>query len=420
MELYSTWMVAAFFIGYALITLEDFVRINKATTALMMGVLCWVLQFVSSHETHHESNMAHLGEHLSNVSQVILFLLGVMIIVEIISAHKGFRFVTNIVKVESKRALLWIVGILTFFLSSVLDNLTTTIVMVSILQKIVKNPQDRLLYGGGIVIAANAGGAWTPIGDITTTMLWIGGQITATGVIFKLIIPSLACFITSFAVLSFMLKDTLPKEAETVEEEYEPFGLFVLLLGIAVLVFVPIFKIATGLPPFLGVIFGLSLMWLFTDLAHREGKQRDHLKVTHILPKVDISGPLFFLGILLAINALETAGLLSKLSVWIDANVSHPHITATIIGLASSVVDNIPLVAASMGMYDLTQHPIDASFWQLMAYCAGTGGSILVIGSAAGVAFMSMDKIDFFSYLRKISLPAAVGYFSGILVYLLF
>lgn len=411
-------MIAVFLIGYVMIIFEHLIDINKATSALMMGVLCWVLQFTGGQNLEGQDGLSDLFEHLANISQVIIFLLGAMIIVEIINTHKGFKFITDHIHLKSKRKLLWLVGTLTFFLSSVLDNLTTTIVMVSIIQKILDDPQDRMLMGGGIVVAANAGGAWTPIGDITTTMLWIGGQVSTLGIMAKLIIPSLICFGVSFFLLTFQLKGDLPEKTIGVEKK-EPLGIAVLLLGISTLIFVPIFKLLTGLPPFIGMIFGLSVMWFFTDIAHRKGKNRDYLRVSYNLSKVDISGPLFFLGILLAVNALETAGSLTGLSALIDNNISSFSVTATIIGLASSVVDNIPLVAATMGMYDLLQYPSDASFWQLIAYCAGTGGSILIIGSAAGVVYMSMEKVDFFSYLKKISTPALAGYFAGILAYLM-
>lgn len=248
-------------------------------------------------------------------------------------------------------------------------------------------------------------------------MLWIGGQVSAVTVMMRLLIPSLVCFITAFSMITFMLKGDLSQNKLLVEERDEPLGLFVLIMGLGSLVFVPIFKLLTGLPPFAGMIFSLSVMWFLTDIIHRKKKEREHLRVTQVLPKVDISGPLFFLGILLAINALETAGILGKLSTFIDQNISNPYTTVALIGLASSVVDNIPLVAAAIGMYDITQYPLDSNFWQLMAYCAGTGGSILIIGSAAGVVYMSMEKVDFITYVKRISAPALVGYFAGIFTF---
>lgn len=417
---YMIWMIIVFSLGYLLIAFEHLIDVNKATSALMMGVLLWVLQFANQGISNKE-NLKYLCEHLSNASQVIVFLLGALIIVEIINAHKGFKILTDYMKIRSKRKMLWVIGILTFFLSSILDNLTTTIVMISILQKIIDDPDDRMLIGGGVVVAANAGGVWTPIGDVTTTMLWIGERISTTKMMTSLFIPSLVCLIVSLAFLSIMLHGNLPPPNNNVyDTQTEPLGILILLLGVGTLVFVPIFKQLTGLPPFMGIIFGLSILWFFTDLAHRKKYDRDYLRVTSILSKVDISGPLFFLGILLAINALETGGVLSKIAVFINASISNTTTIATSIGLASAVVDNIPLVAASMGMYDISQYPIDSSFWQLIAYCAGTGGSILIIGSAAGVVFMGMEKVNFFSYLKKISISALLGYLAGIGAYWIF
>lgn len=415
LNVFSISMSIVFLFGYLMIAFEHLLRINKTTVALMMGVLCWAIQFanVSNNTTF---NLQHLFSHFSEVSQIIFFLLGAMIIVEVISAHRGFKIIINYINVRSKRKLLWIFGFLTFFISAVLDNLTTTIVMVSIMQKIFDYPEDRLIIGGAIVIAANAGGAWSPIGDVTTTMLWIGGKISAFSIIKDMLIPSLVCLATSLIFLTFQLKGELSFKIEKKEDEIEPLGIFILILGVGTLMFVPIFKILTGLPPFMGIIFGLSFIWLFTDIAHRK---RDHLKVSSVLSKLDLTGPLFFLGILLAINALETAGVLAQLSDFIGSRISKSYEIAAIIGLASSVVDNIPLVAASIGMYDLVHYPLDNSLWKLIAYCAGTGGSILIIGSAAGVVYMGMEKVDFFSYFKKIALPALFGFFAGIITYLI-
>lgn len=417
---YIPWMIAIFSIGYLLIAFEHFIDINKAAIALIMGVVLWTLQF-ASHEFSSKADLNHLYEHLANASQVIFFLLAALIIVETINVHKGFRVITRYLMIDSKRGMLWIIGILTFFLSSVLDNLTTTIVMVSIIQKIVDDKKDRLLIGGGIVIAANAGGAWTPIGDVTTTMLWISERISTLKVMSELFIPSLVCLVVSIAILSRQLHGKLPqKKIHEQEFKMEPAGLMVLVLGLAVLVFVPVFKQLTGLPPFMGIILGLGILWVFTDLTHQSKQERVHLRVINILSKIEISGPLFFLGILLAVDALQASGLLTDLAIVINREISNIAIVATVIGLVSAVVDNIPLVAASIEMYTVSQYPIDSSFWQLIAYCAGTGGSILIIGSAAGVVFMAMEKVDFFAYLRKISVSALAGYFAGIIAYLLF
>lgn len=415
---YAWGMIAIFVIGYVLITLEHLTKINKATVALMMAILCWVLQF-ADHQWAKEENTAVLTEHIASISQVIFFLVGALTVVEIINVHKGFSLISDWIRVRSKRMLLWTIGGIAFFLSAILDNLTTTIVMLSLLQKLIPAGDERKLLGGAIVIAANAGGAWTPIGDVTTTMLWIGGQISTINVMKELLMPSLVCVVASLLMFTPFLKGNFSELAEEDHDAHsEPFGRLIFWLGIGLLIFVPVFKILTGLPPFMGMLFALSVLWLVTDFAHRHYDDRDHLRVPHILTKIDLSGPLFFLGILLCINALDSANLLKKLAVWLDASVGNTTIIAVLIGLASAVIDNVPLVAASMGMYSLEHYPMDSPFWQLVAFCAGTGGSILIIGSAAGVVYMSIEKVDFFWYLRRISLAAAVGYFAGILAYI--
>lgn len=416
---YELGMIIVFLIGYIFITIEHITQINKATIALMMAILCWILQF-RSHLFDPAHNAELLGEHLANISQIILFLLGALTIVEIINAHKGFQVITEYINIESKKKLFWVLGILTFFLSSVLDNLTTTIVMISILKKIMPEGRDRLIFGGGVVIAANAGGAWTPIGDVTTTMLWIGGQLSTFYLMKDLFLPSLACFAAAYLLLSRFLKGKVPKNsfADT-DEKIEPTGKFIFFLGIGALIFVPIFKALTNLPPYMGILFGLSVMWLVTDWLHRSQAIDAKLCVPHVMSKVDLSAVLFFLGILLCIDALYAAGILNKLALWMDNNIGNVNLVAIVIGLVSAVVDNVPLVAASMGMYSLERFPTDSQFWELIAFCAGTGGSLLIIGSAAGVAFLSIEKVNFGWYLKWITLPAAVGYFCGIGVFFL-
>lgn len=417
-DIYATWMIIVFCLGYILITIEHITAINKATIALMMAIICWVLQFARPH-WKGEENIAFLGEHLADISQVVFFLLGALAIVELINLHKGFKIISENIAIRSKRKLLWVIGFITFFLSAILDNLTTTIVMVSLLSKLVDKSNDRLLIGGGIVIAANAGGAWTPIGDVTTTMLWIGGEISTLYVLKDLFLPSIVCLIGSFVILTFMLEgDFDVKVLDEKDKHMEPMGTFIFFLGVGCLVFVPIFKLLTGMPPFMGILFGLSVMWLATDIIHRS-ESRAHLTMPNVLSKIDLASVLFFLGILLAIDALETGQMLKMLANWFSQNIASTAVIATLIGLASAVVDNVPLVAATMGMYDLATYPQDHPFWELIAYCAGTGGSILIIGSAAGVVFMGLEKADFFWYLKRISIPAAVGYFAGIGVYLL-
>lgn len=416
---YTISMIVVFVIGYTLITLEHIIKVNKTTIALLMAIICWILQFANHYaDVSHQENLSFLGAHIANISQVVFFLLGALSIVELINVHQGFKIISDFIRVNSKRLLLWVFGFITFFLSAVLDNLTTTIVMVTLTRKIIEKKEDRLLIGSGIVIAANAGGAWTPIGDVTTTMLWIGGQIT-TGVILKnLFLPSLACFLASFFIIQWMLKGKVPySKLGSKETKIEPLGPMIFILGIAALVFVPIFKWLTGLPPFMGILFGLGVLWLVTDIAH--DIRHEHLRVPHVFTKIDLTGVMFFFGILLCIDALETAGLLERLAHWLDRTVGSPQAIATMLGITSAIIDNVPLVAASMGMYSLERFPQDSTFWQLVAYCAGTGGSMLIIGSAAGVVFMGLEKVDFFWYFRKITFSAFIGYFAGIGVYML-
>lgn len=413
----SVLMTLIFVLGYFFITVEHYTKVNKATCALLMAIACWIVQFKTAGHSCGE-NLSCLGIHIGNISQVIFFLLGALTVVEIISEHKGFRILADAISVTSKRALLWTVMFITFFLSSVLDNLTTTIVMISLLQKLLPEREDRLIIGGGVVIAANAGGAWTPIGDVTTTMLWIGGQLSTFQVMKELFFSSFACAAASAACLSTMLKGSFQKPAIDPEERpLEPYGKLIFYLGISSLIFVPVFKALTGMPPFMGMLFALGVLWLVTDLLHRHYEDRAHLRIPHALARIDLSGTMFFLGILLCVSALEAGGLLDDLAHSLEGIFGNMSVIAILLGLASAVVDNVPLVAATMSMYDLTQFPQDHSFWQLTAFAAGTGGSILIIGSAAGVVFMGLEKVDFLWYLRKISLSAAIGYFIGILLY---
>lgn len=412
-------MSVLFVIGYFLITVEHFTKINKTTVALLMGVLLWLVQFENTAISTHQ-NTDQLLHHVSSISQIIFFLLGALTIVETISVHKGFQLISDLINVGSKKKLLWTVGIITFFLSAVLDNLTTTIVMIALISKLLDKSEDRWLIGGGIVIAANAGGAWTPIGDVTTTMLWIGGQLSTTGILTALFVPSFVCFTVSFAALSFMLKGNfIPKNLSAQDKESEPFGNLIFFVGIGALVFVPILKILTGLPPFMGVLLGLGMMWLITDMAHQDKEHRTHLKVPHILTKIDMSGVLFFLGILLAVDALETAGILQSVAAALSSKINSVAGIAYVIGIVSAIVDNVPIVAATMSMYGLANFPMDNPFWEMIAYSAGTGGSLLIIGSAAGVVYMGLEKVSFGWYLKRISLPAFLGYSAGFVVYLL-
>ncbi|MDB6081662.1 MAG: hypothetical protein JWO53_934 [Chlamydiia bacterium] len=414
-DIHNLLILIVFVIGYFFIIFEHATGINKATSALLMGVLLWVIQFHNPQFQHFD----HLEKHIADVSGVIFFLLGALTIVEIIHAHGGLSLIAKLIGSHSKITSLWIISFIAFFLSSILDNLTTTIVMVMLLKKILEKQEDRLVFGSAVVIAANAGGAWTPIGDVTTTMLWVGGQISTIPIMTKLFLPSFLCLIVSLACFTFTLKGKSQIIANTEPVVIEPKGTRVFVLGLLSLIFVPIFKMLTGLPPFMGILFSMSLMWLFTDLLHKKHATRKHLQVMAILPRIDLSGLLFFLGILVSVGALESAGLLKDLAIFLDQTIASKTIIATIIGIVSAVVDNVPLVAACTGMYELSVYPPDSSFWHLIAFTAGTGGSMLIIGSAAGVAFMGLEKVDFFSYLKKATLPAILGYFAGIVAYLL-
>jgi Na+/H+ antiporter NhaD/arsenite permease-like protein len=411
-----------FVVGYAAIAFEHPLRINKTATALLTGVLCWVVYIIGAPNRGLVS--AELYEHFGQISGILFFLLGAMTIVEIIDAHNGFTVITEKIKTKDKRVLLWIISFVAFFLSSVLDNLTTTIVMVSLLRKIIRDKETRLLFIGMVVIAANAGGAWTPIGDVTTTMLWIGGQITTVSILSRLILPSLVCLAVPLLLLSFRIKGKIESPPPPGTDQRSHNSSFeqnlILLLGIGALIFVPVFKTITDLPPFMGILFGVGLLWVATEIIHRNKKEEEKgaYSVVHALQKADVPSVLFFLGILVAISALESTHQLARLANYMDAHIGNLNIIVISIGLLSSIIDNVPLVAAAMGMYDMQTFPTDHYFWVFVAYCAGTGGSCLIIGSAAGVAAMGMEKIDFFWYLKKISLLAFFGYIAGALFFI--
>lgn len=417
------WILLVFIIGYIAVTLEHPLRMNKAATALLTGVLCWAIYITGSDADGAGGNLTH---HLSDISGILFFLLGAMTIVELIDAHDGFDIITARITTLSRRKLLIIVAILAFFLSAVLDNLTTAIVMVSLVRKLVSDEKDRWYFAGVIVISANAGGAWSPIGDVTTTMLWVGNQITSSNIIVKLILPSLVSMIIPVAFMAWRMKGNIVRpEKVTTEDKLVPASAYdkyvVFFTGVLVLFFVPVFKAITGLPPFMGIMLGVGLLWVVTEILHKK-KNDEHkgvLSVAGALQRIDTPSVLFFLGILLAIAALDSAGHLHGLSAWMDAKFQNVSVITLMIGLASAVVDNVPLVAAAQGMYPLTQFPTDHYFWEFLAYCAGTGGSILIIGSAAGVAVMGIEKINFIWYLKKISFPALLGYFGGAAVYIL-
>lgn len=415
-SLYTLILGLLFILGYAAITFENFLRVDKAATALLMAVILWTGFFLFGCYDHKHS-IESLLEHFTSVCQIVFFLLGALVIVELISAHRGFSAISAFLNISSKRLLLWVIGLITFFLSSVLDNLTTTIVMVSLLTQLLPKGEERWIFGGAIVIAANAGGAWTAIGDVTTTMLWIGGQISAGYIMLTLFLPSFVCLIVALGILSFLIKNTEVHKISETTQKLEPYGLSVLILGILMLMFVPVFKVLTGLPPFMGIFLGVGVLWLYTDIIHDHMPHREHLKMLSIFKKVDLASLFFFTGILLSVGVLASSHILSSLAQWLSSKISHLEVIATIIGLVSAVVDNVPIVAAAMGMYDLSSYPTDSPFWQLVAYCAGTGGSILVIGSAAGVVYMGIEKVTFGWYLRRIGPAALISYFAGIFIH---
>ena len=417
----ETATIIVFAAGYLAIMLEHSLRVNKAASALLTGTLCWTVYVLGQPD---KALVIHqLGEQLSDISAILFFLLGAMTVVELIDAHDGFELVTDRIRTTDRRRLLWLIGGITFSLSAVLDNLTTTIVLVSLLRKLIARREERLLFVGLVVIAANAGGAWSPIGDVTTTMLWMGGQISPVNIIRELLLPSLVCLLVPLLLLHFRLRghiqapDALQEDARLTSTPLERKA--VLGIGIGVLLFVPVFKMATHLPPYMGMLLGLGLIWLLTEMIHsgKDEAEKGELSVVHALRKVDAASILFFLGILLAISALQSMGTLAQLAGWLDRTVGNITVVGISIGFLSAVVDNVPLVAAAQGMYTLEQYPTDHFFWELLAYCAGTGGSALIIGSAAGVAAMGMERIDFLWYLRHVSWLAVLGYLAGALVY---
>ena len=470
-----TLMVVIFILGYVMIAFEHPLRIDKAAPALLIAVLGWTvyvfgaeeilinsgrffkyvdanfglaqgydaLRVVQEHGNHfivHE-----LAHHLTHHSEIIFFLLGAMTIVELIDAHEGFAVITSRIKTTNKVKLMWIICFLTFFFSAALDNLTTSIVMISLLRKLVADKKERWFFAGLVIIAANAGGAWSPIGDVTTTMLWIGTQISAQNIIVSLFVPSLVCIVVPLIVLSFTVKGDIirPKEEQESEHKRNKTSYIernlIFFLGLALLLFVPVFKTVTHLPPYMGMLFGLGVLWVVTEIIHRSKNHelKSELSVIGVLRKIDIVSVLFFLGILIAISSLQSAGHLTAMASILEDNIGDIYIVNIVIGLLSAIVDNVPLVAASMGMYPIIspemlsafsptdfeyyQHFVqDGNFWEFLAYCAGTGGSALIIGSAAGVAVMGMERIDFIWYLKKMSLLAILGYFSGAAYYLLF
>ena len=412
-----------FVLAYLAIALESPLKINKSATALLGAGLLWTVYALLAGDATQVN--AQLSDSLVGTAQIVFFLIAAMAIVEVIDAHDGFEVLTTAIQTRRLSTLMGLVGLFTFFLSSILDNLTTTIVMLSLMKRLLAERQDRLTFAGLIVIAANAGGAWTPIGDVTTTMLWIGGQVTTLAIMQGVFLASLVNLLVPLAAAAWMAGERCvlaPPRADSgdVLPTTPMERSVVLVMGLASLVLVPVFKALTHLPPFLGILLGLGVLWVVADFMHRrkDDDQKRHLTLVSALARIDMGSIVFFIGILLAVAVLEHSHVLAALAQWLDTTVGRLDLIVLVIGLASAVVDNVPLVAASMGMYDLAQYPADHFLWEFMAYCAGTGGSILVIGSASGVAAMGLERIDFMAYLRKTSGLALAGYLAGALVYL--
>lgn len=445
----NTAIILIFIIGYAAIALEHPIKLNKTASALLTGVLVWLVYILGGHEGT-ELVKGHLSHHLGTISEILFFLLGAMTIVELIDLHEGFTVITDKITTRDTTKLLWIVGLVSFFLSAVLDSLASAILMVTVLRKLIPDSDQRKLFAGLVVIAVNSS-AWSPIGPVTTTMLWIGGQISAGYTVLNLFLPSLLGLVAALLYFTFSLRkmQIVTSEAMANKQLERPTSSKVMLIcGILSLLAVPIMKQVTHLPPYMAMLFSLGLMWVLSEIIdplkdtqliepdenelNKEEKAeasilkidveelRKKYTVSHALTRIDTTSILFFLGILLAVASLEATGILSSLAVWLNDTIGNLTLITIIIGLSSSIVDNVPLVAATMGMYKLEMYPIDHHLWQLLTYCAATGGSILVIGSAAGVAVMGMEDLNFVWYMKKITIPAAIAYFVGIGGYMLF
>lgn len=434
-------IVFVFVIGYVCIAAESFTKVNKAAIALLMCVLCWTLymmdpgQYLSQALPGAAGSLQELatqvGEslkmHLGDTAETLFFLMGAMTIVEVVDTYGGFNFVRDIMKTRSKRKLLWRIAFMTFFLSAILDNLTTSIVMIMVLRKLIRDNKERMIFASIVIIAANAGGTFSPIGDVTTIMLWIKGMITTGGVLSELFLPSVVSLLIPVFILQFSLKGKLASEQNLPEANVSTFTRrqrhIVFFLGVGGLIFVPIFRYLTNLPPFMGILLVLGLLWMVTEFFYRSTSEDDTMarRVSHLMSRIDMSTILFFLGILMAVACLSEIGVLTALGTTLN-NVSggnHYLVTGTI-GVISSIVDNVPLVAGCMGMYPIAptgNMAVDGLFWQLLAYCAGVGGSMLIIGSAAGVVVMGLEKITFGWYLKHISWVALVGYLAGMVAY---
>ena len=435
MSTITMFIIVAFVAGYLCIALESLTKINKAAIALLMCVVCWTLLMVSPGayypDVASDGVLHHISEviehHLGDAAGTLFFLMGAMTIVEIVDSNGGFNFVRDIMKTRSKRKLLWRVAIATFFLSSILDNLTTSIVMIMVLRKLVQSREERLIYAALIIISANSGGAFSPIGDVTTIMLWIKGVVTTQGILTEIFIPSLVSMLVPAFILQYSLSGKFDKEQNLVTAEISQFTKvqrnIIFWLGVGGLVFVPIFKSITHLPPFMGILLVLGVLWTVTEIFHHNTSEDDTMakRVSDLLSRIDLSTIMFFLGTLMAVAVLQEIGVLTALGTGLnEVFVGNYYVINGIIGVLSSIVDNVPLVAGCMGMYPVAETgamAIDGIFWQLLAYCAGVGGSMLIIGSAAGVVVMGLEKITFGWYLKRITWIAFVGYLAGIVTY---
>ena len=462
-------LIIIFVIGYLAIALEHPIKIDKAASALVMGGVIWgalalgiddlvtkefLSEFYEKFKTKFNSLKEigvyssdeyakplkflkyELSHHLVDIGEILFFLLAAMTIVELVDSHQGFSIITDKITTKRKVPLMWILCVISFFFSAVLDNLTTSIVMAALISKMIKDKKDLWMFAGMIIISANAGGAWSPMGDVTTIMLWVGGQVTAWNIIYSIFIPSLVCMIVPLLYISFKLKGSIQSpDLTSINSEISSVNTYernlIFYMGVLGLLFVPIFKITTGLPPYVGMLLSLGVLWVTTEILHRDKnyEQRRHLSVIGVLKKVDTPTIFFFLGILLAVAGLQSAGQLDIVAKYLEDTFSGEnkiYIINVLIGLMSALVDNVPLVAGAMGMYEIgpiqdgiLAYPQDHKFWQFLAYCAGTGGSVLIIGSAAGVAVMGILKIDFMWYLKRISFLALIGYVAGAITYII-
>ncbi len=414
-------IIAVFVLGYVAIAFEHPLKLNKAASALITGVACWTIYILQSESTHTVSE--ELLHHLGEIASILFFLLGAMTIVELIDSHNGFDIITQKIQTSSKSTLLLIITAVTFFLSALLDNLTTAIVMTSLCSKILNEKEDRFWFAGMIIIAANAGGVWSPLGDVTTTMLWIGKQITALNIMKQLLLPSLVACIIPALLIAYRFRGkkiaALPESVCTPKEKRE--GRIILFSGVGFLIFVPLFKTVTHLPPFMGMLLALGLMWIIITFIHKsKGSEiAERFTVARALQRIDTPSILFFLGILLAVSALQSIGALKELASFLSNTFKNDYLIGIALGLLSAIVDNVPLVAATQGMYDLSTYPTDHPFWEFIALTTGTGGSAIIIGTAAGVAVMGIEQIKFMWYLKNIGWLALVGFAAGILIFLL-